>query len=823
MPLYTLFCIVSILSMVQEAPPAAQPSGLERCRKDRNQCDGALADAEKRRKGAISTNQTAIVDRIAKEIKEIKEIKEPQATDGPEPKIQEKTLQEVEEWDGYVKAYRKAIQCATAPKDAAECVISRSPAPWSKAQLHGGGDSGVVSEGVAEALTLVTDIAVKRAKQQGLAALQARVRATTCALKFEPAGGESSAVLPATCSLLTNTTIDKLVGDPGPLQIAIFQDLLATIGARFIDRDLGRVGKLAVAELGEPAWAQLEQLANKAFAKEPEKLKNLKVVKPEEQVNEKYKELVKMRLEAPDKAELNELAKTKLDVGAVAKLDKLVEKYLDEDAKGRLIRSKVAVAMFDALRDARVEVEVKLNGVSVTGSMYNLVRLSRIAVATSLRLLARKQVTFSTHDVQALLDLIRSSIGMDPGRRVFWGSARAVPLGLAAADLFLSSAGEGKSLVDIADKLAGEITALTAGEMAAALEIADLVITAVSTKQGGQDDAPERVRAVVALTFRILIEYFERHGESTSRLKDLRVLFAAALEQDVATGVSAAARLLISELSLPVLNTEPGGSDFRAAVKKRRAIENTVALLTGVAAYAETYIPKPVSGQPSEPAPAPDPAQLRQARREALENLIDATTVRTKRHGEWVASLGIPVGFTGGRQWIREHITDSAGAPVVNPDGTHSYAFKGNQGWMAPQFSLSLGIAVQRLVGRAYRDGRVYVRDKAYRGDERPRSGVFADGFHLFVSVIDLGQFLSYDDSGKINRPRWDSFISPGVQLGWIVGSPANSFIIALDARYAPTLFAGTSKLTVPTDTSPGGAFRVGLTLAYYIPLFDFN
>ncbi len=816
--------------MVQEAPPVAKPSGLEGCRKDPNLCEGALADAEKRHKAAVSHNETALAVRIAKEIEEIKGIKEikakPQAPDAQEPNIPEKTPDPVskKEWNDYVDAYTNSIQCATAPNNAAECGKSRSPAPRSTAQQHGAGGSGFVSEGVAEALTLVTDIAVKRAKQQGLAALQARVRAATCALKFEPAGGESSAVLPATCSLLTNTTIDKLVGDPGPLQIAIFQDLLATVGARFFNRALGRVGKLAVVELGEPAWVELESLANKEFEKVPEKLENLKTVKPEELVKAKIEELMKAKLDTLAKAKLDTLAKAKLGEIAVEELDKLVQAHLDEAAKARLNaleRSKVAVATLDALVDARVE--VKVNGVSVTGSMYNLLRLSRIAVATSVRLLARKPVTFSTHDVQALLDLIRSSIGMDPRRRVFWGRARAVPLGLAAADLFLSNAGTGRSLVDIADDLAAKIPGLTSDDTAAALEIADLVIRAVSTGQGGKADHPEQVKAAVALTFRILIEYFERHGESTSRLKDLRVLFAAALEQDVATGVSAAARLLISELSLPVLNVEPGASDFGAAVKKRRAIENTVALLTGVAAYADTYIPKPVAGQPNEPAPAPDPAQLRQARREALENLIDATTVRTKRHGEWVASLGIPVGFTGGGQWIREHITDSTGAPVVNPDGTHSYAFKGNRGWMAPQFSLSLGIAVQRLVGRAYRDGQVYVRNKVYQGDERPQSGVFADGFHLFVSVIDLGQFLSYDDSGKINRPRWDTFISPGVQLGWIVGSPANSFIIALDARYAPTLFAGTSKLTVPTNTSPGGAFRVGLTLAYYIPLFDFN
>src|SRR5690606_9342827 len=161
-----------------------------------------------------------------------------------------------------------------------------------------------------------------------------------------------------------------------------------------------------------------------------------------------------------------------------------------------------------------------------------LSRLSSVALSTSVRLFTRKTVTFFTHDARTLLDLLRSSIGMDPERGIYWGAARGVPLGLAAADLFVSETHKQAPVLEIVEKLSEGISDLTPSDTVTAFEIADLFIIA----EAGHDSSnPARVKAAVDLTFRVLIAYFAGHAADESKLEDLRVLFDAALDQNVAT------------------------------------------------------------------------------------------------------------------------------------------------------------------------------------------------------------------------------------------------------------------------------------------------
>jgi len=704
---------------------------------------GNLEKCEEALKSANDAGKSRIIREIEGEIDKLKKsppTPNPDPPDrGPEVNKNAQAEQEVKAleaetaWETSLEDYRKGVRCATESQAFCDPNPTTVHSFVDERQKHG--INGYVSEGVAEALTLVADIAIKRAKQQGLAVLQTRLREAICQLTLEPdtksAPSKANPALPNTCSLLENTTIDKLVGDPRPLQIALFGDLVSVVAAHFIS------GALAT---------------------------------------------VQPSLEGPPR---------------------------------------------DFERDVK--------------SARNLEKLVNVAMTTTLRVVTRKTPTFLSHDAQGLYRLLLASAGTDPRQQIFWQKARGVPLGLAAAALLLNRGDEKLSLAEIIALLSTDrcrfavekkkvgvaIPAadaeppaagpaepcvpleLTSADFTTAFEIANLAIIAGTARKNDNPDNPERVKAAVALTFRALVEYFTQNGRPTRQLanvRDLRALFEAALEQDVPTAVSASARLLISQLGALTPEKAPANDkDSRTATRKRRAIEKAVALLTGVAAYADTYTDL------EEGSAAPTTEQVRQARRDVLENLIDATTVRAKRHGEWVASLGIPVGFTTGLQWAR----------VRDADG--DFKFPSMPQAMAPQLTLPLGIALQLLPGRAYANGRTYPARRASGNRELPRSRAFADGFHLFASILDLGQFLNYDAEGKVNRPRWDSFISPGLQLGWIVGTPANSFILALDARYAPTLFAGTSTLTVPADTSPGGALRLGLTLAYYIPLFDFN
>lgn len=328
----------------------------------------------------------------------------------------------------------------------------------------------------------------------------------------------------------------------------------------------------------------------------------------------------------------------------------------------------------------------------------------------------------------------------------------------------------------------------------------------------------------------------------------LRSMVLAIADENVPAAVSAASRLAGPIMRLRVQSTDSEGCAFapnpRSVVAQKqlgrcRGLEKASALVSGVATYAATYA---VAGQDGK-----SEAELRVARAEAIEDLVDATTRRAERHGDWVVSLGIPVGFIAGGQLIRER-----NKPTSTADGDEvgSELSSWKERGMAPQLEVPLGIGVQRLVGRRYSLGKA--RPPSTKRETR---GAFADGLHLHISVIDLGQFLAYDtqppadvgppsgagdaateedvkeedDPARLSRPRWDSIFGIGAQAGWIFGRPDHSFVLAATFRYAPTLFAETQGLVVNARDEDddlhnvAGAMRFGITLAYYVALFDFN
>lgn len=263
----------------------------------------------------------------------------------------------------------------------------------------------------------------------------------------------------------------------------------------------------------------------------------------------------------------------------------------------------------------------------------------------------------------------------------------------------------------------------------------------------------ERLRAAVRLMVKTLTSSLNTRPEELARVRLVGDLLIAAIDGSqprmIVVGAELTKRIL--------LDAKP---DNEVALRK------AISVLTTVSSYAATYI-SPTTSESDKEA-------MRENRKQMLEALIDESTVRTHRSSEWVFTIGSPVGL-------------------------QSPLFQGRN-VLAPQLTLPMGLAVQRLPGE--------------RGDPTGRWGL---GFHLMFTAVDLGQFLAYRPDGAIQTPTWDSAVSPGAQIGALIGPPDNVLMLGLDFRYARNVFAGTPEGAGPRDP------QIHLVLAYYVPFFDFN
>lgn len=191
---------------------------------------------------------------------------------------------------------------------------------------------------------------------------------------------------------------------------------------------------------------------------------------------------------------------------------------------------------------------------------------------------------------------------------------------------------------------------------------------------------------------------------------------------------------------------------------KTDALAKPLAVLNTAIAYIEA------------PSKGEDAAAARKARTEAIEALMDEAASREGRNGDFIVSLGANVG--------------------VSAVGYERRLADDTEGYYALQVALPMGVALQRMPG----------------GDDCP--------WHFGFFVVDLGQFVAATSSGKRNETRWDSGFGFIGQIGWVIGSAENPFVLGGEVRYAPTMF---------TDGDAGGAVRIGVFAQYYVPFFDFN
>ncbi|QSQ16324.1 hypothetical protein [Myxococcus landrumensis] len=190
------------------------------------------------------------------------------------------------------------------------------------------------------------------------------------------------------------------------------------------------------------------------------------------------------------------------------------------------------------------------------------------------------------------------------------------------------------------------------------------------------------------------------------------------------------------------------------------AIRRGSAVIQSAVSYARTY----------EKA---DLAEAQAQRRKVIESLVDELNDRSNRGGETITTLGIPVG-----------------ASVIGYGKT-----QGDWDYYTPQLSLPVTMAMQIVpaVGKSV-------------------------GWHFGFSLLDLGQYVSYERSGDVTTPDWRTAFMIGGQAGILLGSSDNLFLVGVEGRYAPALF--------PEDRengTRGGAVRFGLFAGYYVPLFDLN
>lgn len=602
------------------------------------------------------------------------------------------------------------------------------------------------AEAAHELLSIITEIAIRRAKQRGLAFVHKQITEVVCGLelvgKLAPGEGKPVRAFPATCELLKHTTLDQIAGDPQVLREPLFSDALGAIGSATIGA--------AFDGQSNAAFKPMIELAGSIVSRS---VASRRVVFTSQDARALVARWLRYYLQRTDwsascgVAVGLEVASGLLEDGNIRRsASELVEAYFPaiacNESGGDAYATALEIATLadralrlavseDAAENAKPDVQQRLRAAVQLG--FVVVRLLEAP---------RTAASEPTTDIEASADTEPSGEAKPRGDAK---PAAEPDVGANARDLELRA----RRLALLEQLLLGAVDQNTAVALSAAVE---LLLTAVPAEEPNLDGL-----------------CVNRKYDRSKASEDLKIEIASLGGSLHPPNAKAKCRKIKRKIR----------GTYSAPTRRtvRRDAEKVSILLTAIASYAGTY------------AKAEDatPEQLRATRTEALEAMIDAATVRSNRHGDFVWSLGIPVGFIAGGQLL---------SGEAKPAG------------MAPQLSIPFGVAVQMLPGRRFAAGKT----------ENDRLGA---GFHVMLTAIDLGQYASYDPDGEINRPRWDSLFAPGAQLGLILGTPEHNFIVGADLRYAPTLFANTGSVNL--DGKTAGALRFGGSLSYYVSFFDFS
>lgn len=209
-------------------------------------------------------------------------------------------------------------------------------------------------------------------------------------------------------------------------------------------------------------------------------------------------------------------------------------------------------------------------------------------------------------------------------------------------------------------------------------------------------------------------------------------------------------------------------------------------LVASVMSYVDTY----------QKTKDQDPKAAHDARRNALEALIDAGTDRTGRDPGLVVSLGANVGLLGGVRRLPY---------VANTGKLLDGSITGDSFSFTSDLQLSLGFTF------------LWLKEQS------------AQCF-LSASFVDLGQFVITDGPGTSSELQWSDFVHIGGSFG-LAWNRRIPFVIGVQASWAPTLrfeydvSKGNSAdpgMTLTEKRTTEGVFRAGLFVGFTVPFLDF-
>jgi hypothetical protein len=311
---------------------------------------------------------------------------------------------------------------------------------------------------------------------------------------------------------------------------------------------------------------------------------------------------------------------------------------------------------------------------------------------------------------------------------------------------------------------------LEPGQLAHALSIASHLQDAISLGRDGEADPPGRLAAAAEAAFDIACLFSHddkasaysceiddsKHGDDLSdaeKVAVVREVVRAAIDQNGPALALAVTRALARCL--------PAGDDASA----RRGLR----VLATVTAYASTYTTSELEAKGAH-----------ERRTELLESLTRDMTDRTERDGDTIASIGGSLRLVGGSR-----LGQTRDDGWLTKEGDHPEAFWG-------PVSLPLGFGLDFL------------------GEERK-------GWHLEISVVDLGHYLHWDDGGEVATPELSDAFAPAVTFGRFWGREI-PFFVGLSIGYSPAF-----DFDPDSEADRRGAFNVGGTIGAYVPLLDFN
>ncbi len=90
------------------------------------------------------------------------------------------------------------------------------------------------------------------------------------------------------------------------------------------------------------------------------------------------------------------------------------------------------------------------------------------------------------------------------------------------------------------------------------------------------------------------------------------------------------------------------------------------------------------------------------------------------------------------------------------------------------------------------------------------------DSFHFEASMLDLGQYVSFQEGGNVQEFKLADAIAPSITLGYAWGRQLPTFV-GITAGYSPRYKFRES------DTEKRGAYFGGIVFGIYVPLLDLN